>query len=93
VRTNLFNNDLRAWHGFAAEALNAYFAKANHAVFGGMNSEVAAYKCAITGKFGLADLPNDNFTSVDFLATKTLHTQALAGGVMNVFTGTACFYV
>jgi hypothetical protein len=89
----LLNDDLRAWAGLAAEALDAYFAEADNASFGSVNREIAANKGAVACELGLANLTNNNLAGIYFLATKTLHTQALAGGIVDVFTGTACFYV
>ena len=75
----LFNNNLRTSGGFAGEALGFDLTEANDAVFGGMDGEVAAEVGAGAGLFGFADLADEDCTSRDFLATKTLHAEALAG--------------
>jgi hypothetical protein len=58
-----------------------------------MNCEVAAQHCAFAGSLGLTNLTDDDLAILDFLATKQLNPQALAGTVVDVFGGTASFYV
>ena len=48
----------------------------------GMDSEVAAHESAWAGNLSCASLANENFTSLDLLATKALDAKSLAGIVV-----------
>jgi hypothetical protein len=43
-------------------------------VTGSVYREVAAYKCAFTGAFSHADLPDNNVSGLNFLAAKYFNT-------------------
>ena len=70
---------LSANGSLAGEALDLDLCEAHNTSFGGVNSEVAAHESARTCEFSLTNLTNEDFAFVHFLATKTLHTKALAG--------------
>lgn len=76
--------DLGAEGGLAGETGLFYLRKAHHAVFGSVNSIVAAEEGARTSYFGAASLTNKHLTRVDRLATKALHAKALPGIVVDV---------
>ena len=67
--------------------------KSDYAIFGSVNSEIARHVGAWACELGRAGLTDENFAVFDFLATKTLDAEALASIVMDVFGGTASFYV
>lgn len=67
------------------------FDKANSAVDGGVNSEIAAHEGAWAGDFGCASLADEDFASFDFLATKAFDAKTLAGIVVQVFAGATSF--
>jgi hypothetical protein len=59
----------------------------------GMNCEISRHICAWTSNLGSTSLAHQNLTISDFLATKALDAKALASIVMDVFGGTASFYM
>ena len=69
------------------------FDEGNYAIFCGMDGEVARHISARAGDLSSASLADENFAVFDFLATKALDAEALASIVMDVFGGTASFYV
>jgi len=75
---DLLDDDLGATGGLAGEALGLDLLEADGASNSGVDSEVAAHVGAWTSLLGLANLTDEYFAGVDFLATKTLHTEALA---------------
>ena len=85
------NFDTGARNAFAGEMIFLSFDKNDFTVDGSMNREVTAHESARTSKFGCASLANENFTGFNGLATKAFDAEALAGIVMDVFTGTASF--
>ena len=82
-----------SWQAFAGEMGLFGFDKSNDAVFGSMNGEIARHVSARTGNFGGASLANENFAVFDFLSAEALDAEALTGIVVNIFGGTASFYV
>jgi hypothetical protein len=84
---------LGAWGSFASKFSLLHLSKCNDTVNGSVNSEVAADVCTRTCNFSAASLADENFASADFLATKTLNTEALTCIVVDVFAGSASFNV
>lgn len=68
-----------AWNIFAREMTFLGFDKDNFTINSGMDGEIAAHKGAWASNFGCASLANENFTSFDVLATKTLDAEPLTG--------------
>lgn len=91
--TGLDDSNFGAGHGAAAEGLNAAGLELYNAVVFSVDGKVAADKRAFAGALGHADLAYDNLASLYFLAAKKLNAKALAGGVVDVFAGTASFDV
>ncbi len=54
----------------------------NLTINGSMDSEVAAHESAWASNLRSAGLTNENFASLDLLATKTLDAKSLAGVVV-----------
>jgi hypothetical protein len=69
------------------------FNEGNYTILGSMNRKIARHVSARTSKFGRASLADENFTVLYFLATKALNAKALTSIIMDVFGGTASFYV
>ena len=69
------------------------FDESNNAVFCRMNGEIARHVGSWASKFRGTSLTNKNFAVFNFLATKALDAEALASIIMDVFGGTASFYV
>ena len=67
--------------------------ESNYTILGCMNREITRHIGARTCKFGCTSLTNEDLAVFDFLATKALDAKALASIVMDVFGGTASFYV
>ena len=62
-------------------------------VFRGVDGEVAGHVSALASDFGRAGLADENFAVSDFLASEAFYTESCAGIIVNIFGGTACFYV
>ena len=71
-----------AWKAFAREVSLLCFDEDDFAIDSGVNREVAAHESARTSNFRCASLADENFTSLDLLATKTLDAKSLAGIVV-----------
>ena len=69
------------------------FDKSDYAIFGCVDGEVLGHVGARAGNLGRAGLADDDFAVFDFLTTKTLNTEPLTGGVVDIFGGTSSFYV
>jgi hypothetical protein len=78
---------------FTSEEADFAVTELDHAVTGGVNGEVTAQLGAITGALSQADLADDNLADFDFFATKQLDAEALTRTVVDIFGGTASFYV
>ena len=76
------NFDASARHAFAGEVILLGLYEDDLAINCGMDSEVAAHESAWAGNLSCASLANENFTSLDLLATKTLDAKSLAGIVV-----------
>ena len=61
------------------------------AINGSVDREVAAHESARASELGCTGLADENFASLDGLATKALDAEALASIVVDVFTGTTSF--
>lgn len=85
--------DAGAREGLAGEVLLLGFDKGDFAVFGGVDSEVAASIGAFAGDFGATGLADEYFACFDFLATEALDAKALTRVVVDVFACSACFDV
>jgi len=70
----------------AGEARFSYLRKADDAILGGVDGEVAAHERTWTGNLRATSLSNQHFASADNLATKALHAEACAGVVVDVLT-------
>jgi len=77
-KKKLFDSNLGAASGFAGKPFGFGAAEANCTVYSGVNGKVAAHVSTWASLFCLTNLTDENFTSTDFLATKTFHTEALA---------------
>lgn len=89
----LLHCDFGAGDGSAGEVFLAAGYKFDHAVFGCVDGVVAAEVGAFAGDLVLADLADDDIAFSDGLATKYFQAEALAGTIVDVFTGTPSFYV
>jgi hypothetical protein len=90
---SLLDGDFRARHGFAREAADAAFLEGDRAVLRGVDGEVAAERGAFAGALGEAGLADDHLAGFDLLAAIALDAKALPGRIMDIFGGTASFYV
>lgn len=77
----------------AGEAANAPGLEGNNTVLGGMNGVIIAQCSTFAGSLRQTDLTNDNLAGLDLLAGIQLHAKALARTIMDVFGGTAGFYM
>jgi hypothetical protein len=77
----------------AAERFVLSFGVLYDTVLRSVNGEVAAKHCAFTGALAHANLADDNLANFYFFATKELNAKALAGTIVDIFGGTACFYM
>ena len=71
-----------AWEALAGEMSFLGLDEDDLTVDGGVNRKVAAHESARAGDFRCASLADENFTSLDLLATKTLDAKSLAGIVV-----------
>ena len=85
------NFDAGAANALTREVALLGFHEDNLTIDGSMNREVAAHESARASKFRSAGLADENFASLDGLATKALDAEALASIVVDVFTGTTSF--
>jgi hypothetical protein len=89
----LFDGDFGAANTFAGKAANFACLEGDNAVFGGVNSKVAAGFGAFAGALGHAHLADDNLAEFNLLAAKKLNAKALSWTIVNIFGCTASFYV
>ena len=92
-RCYLTDFDADAGQGFAGEVSFLGLNKLDDAIFGGVDGEIAGHVSAWACNFRSTSLTDENFAVFDFLATEALDAKALASIVMDVFGGTASFYV
>ena len=85
------NFDASTANGLAREVALLGLHEDDLAVDGCVDSEVAAHESARASELGCTGLADENFASLDGLATKALDAEALASIVVDVFTGTASF--
>lgn len=85
------NFDAGAANALAGEVAFLGLHEDDFAVDSSMNREVAAHESARASELGCTGLADENFASLDGLATKALDAEALASIVVDVFTGTASF--
>ena len=71
-----------AWEALAGEMSFLGLDEDDLTIDGGVNRKVAAHESARAGDFRCASLADENFTSLDLLATKTLDAKSLAGIVV-----------
>ncbi len=76
------NFDASAWHALAGEVTLLGLHESNFAIDCGMNREVAAHESAWASELSSASLADENFASLDLLATETLNTKSLTGVVV-----------
>lgn len=76
------NFDAGAWKALAGEMSFLGLDEDDLTIDGGVNRKVAAHESARAGDFRCASLADENFTSLDLLATKTLDAKSLAGIVV-----------
>ena len=85
------NFDAGAANALAREVALLGLHEDDLAIDSGVDREVAAHESARASKFRSAGLADENFASLDGLATKALDAEALASIVVDVFTGTTSF--
>lgn len=85
------NFDASALNVLAGEVALLGFHKDDLAINSSVNCEVAAHESARASNFGCTGLADEDFASLDGLATKALDAEALASIVVDVFTGTTSF--
>ena len=76
------NFDAGAWEALAGEMSFLGLDEDDLTIDGGVNRKVAAHESARAGDFRCASLADENFTSLDLLAAKTLDAKSLAGIVV-----------
>ena len=76
------NFDAGAWKAATGEMSLLGLHEDNTTINGCMDGVVAAHESARTGNLGCTSLANENFTSLNELATKTLDAKSLAGIVV-----------
>ncbi len=74
--------DASAWKAATGEVSLLGLNKDDLAIDSCMDGKVAAHESARAGDFSCASLANENFTSLNLLATKTLDAKSLAGIVV-----------
>ena len=85
------NLDADTGEGLAGEVGLFGLDEGDDAVSGGMDGEIAGDVGSLASNLRGASLADDDFAVLDFLATKTLHAETLAGVIMDIFGGTASF--
>ena len=91
IPKQLANFDAHTWHIFAREVRLLRLHESDNAIFRGMDRKIAAHVSTWASNLSATGLAHENFAVANSLATKTLHTEALAGIVVDVFGGTASF--
>ncbi len=76
------NFDAGARNAFAREVIFLGLHKNNFAIDGCMDGKIAAHEGARTGNLRSASLTDEDFASLDLLATETLDAKSLAGIVV-----------
>ena len=76
------NFDASAWKALAREVGLLGLDEDDLAIDSGVNRVVAAHESARTSNLRCASLADENFTSLNLLATKTLDAKSLAGIVV-----------
>ena len=89
----LFDDDFGAAHGVAGKTAYAARLEGDDAVLGSMDGVISAELRAFAGALRHADLADNNLAGLDLLACIQLHAKALAWTIVDVFGGTASFYV
>jgi hypothetical protein len=89
----LFDSDFGATDAFAAKESDSAFAEFDYAIFGCMNREIAADKCADARTLGGAGLADDNLAGFDLLATGHFEAESLALAIAVIFASSTCFDV
>ena len=84
LRSNNFYNC--ASFCFASKFAFLDLFKFHNTVLFGMNREISAHVSSFTSQFSCTSLSNENFTLVNFLATKSFNTKALTGVIVDVLT-------
>jgi hypothetical protein len=87
----IHNLNFRTRHSFARERAHAPRDEFHYAVTSSVNGEIAAHVSARAGNFCCANLADNHFSFANFLAAKTLDTQAVASVVVYVMGGSARF--
>ena len=85
------NFDAGATNALAGEVALLRLHEDDLAINSSVDREVAAHESAWASKLRSAGLADENFASLDGLATKALDAEALASIVVDVFTGTTSF--
>ena len=75
---------LGAWLGLATEGRLLDLLEADNTTVSGVDGVVAAHVCARAGNLRSACLANEDFTSVDLLATEALDTKARPSVIVDV---------
>ena len=71
-----------AWNALAGEVALFGLYEDYFTIDSSMDGEVAAHESAWAGNLGSASLTDENFASLDLLATETLDAKSLAGIVV-----------
>lgn len=78
------NTHLGAWLGLASEGRLLDLLEADNTTVSGVDGVVAAHVCARASNLRSACLANEDFTSVDLLATEALDAKARPGVIVDV---------
>ena len=85
--------DADAWQRLAREMGLLGLDEGDYTILGCVNGEIAGHISAWAGNLGGAGLANEDLAVLDFLAAEALDAEALTSIVVDVFGGTASFYV
>lgn len=90
---NLLDGNLGAPDCLAGKSADSTLDELDHAVFIGVNGEVAASISTGTGDLSSANLANYHLAGINLLPAETLDAQAMTGVVVYILGGTASFNV
>lgn len=90
---NLLDGNLGAPDCLAGKGADFTLDELDHAIFIGVNGEVATGISAGTGDLSSADLANYHLAGINLLPAETLDAQAVTGVVVYILGGTASFNV
>jgi hypothetical protein len=87
----LLDGNFGAGNRTAAEGADFALFISDHTVMSGVNGEITAHFGTFARSFGHTDLPDNNLTGFDRLATIKFNAKTLAWAIVDIFGGAASF--